>query len=807
MTSIPDSSEPPRRAPRAHPGGLARALGALDRDGVAITLVVLLALLAFSPWWAGGRVFAPLDLLDGLYAPFAGPEAMGEFYNHFTSDAVTQYLVHNAFAERSFAEDGYIGWREASGAGRAEEGNTMGGYADWTMQLHRVLDFWTAWHLGLLGQFLIAALGMYAFLRGQRLIPLVALLGAIAFGANTQFVAPIYHRWHLAGFAWIPWLAWSMFAWRDGRRWAWLLAPAFLALSVLGGNLQTNVFTALVVVSLWAGWLWEGQIRQDGQIRWDGRAWLVPTGHVAAWSLLGLGLASFALVPETVAMLETLSVGMGRSGIGYAQGPLQPLASLLLIPLQAFPTLLGSPRSLDLAKPLGADLFGIAYFGFLPVLLALRTPFLRGAPAAMKLLILVGLLLPLTPLVGPLYHRAQLVFVFGGVWAAGWYWQHADRTRVDPVLRVLFLAFGAGVGLWLLVSVVGAMFQERLVSRLQAMVMGAVAPAQLEAYPFYAEWMADRAARFVRESWIWHPRQVLAVATALAGFGAVVWRLRAGVAPAAAVLCAVVAVELGASAVAWVTVAEHESETLYPVPAELALVRQRVGDGRVHIVHGLPSSFLPPNTHELAGLSAIQFYETITPPGLWRVAYDDPTAADLAAVAVTHAVTRPAATPGDGWELEYRGERLALWRNPGALPRYQIVGGARDPAAPPGAVAASPVAASPVAARVVAATQNRRLLELPPAARGVRVRENWAPGWRYRVAGGDWAAPAREPDGGMVLAVDPSDMAVTVELRYRPHRYGGGWITLAALLVWGAAAVLVVATGHGPRLPRRELAA
>jgi hypothetical protein len=418
----------------------------------------------------------------------------------------------------------------------------------------------------------------------------------------------------------------------------------------------------------------------------------------------------------------------------------------------------------------------------------------------MKLLILVGLLLPLTPLVGPLYHRVQLVFVFGGIWAAAWYWQHADRDRVDPVLRVVFMAFGVAVALWLMVSIVGSLFQERLVARFQAMAVGAVDPAQLEAYPFYGDWIADRAARFVRESWIWHPRQALAVATALAAFGALWWRVRAGIAPAAAMLCAVVAVELGAFAVGWVTVVVPEADARYPVPAELALVRERVGDGRIHIVHGEPRAFLPPNTHEMVGLSAIQFYESIFPPGLWQLAHDDPSAASLGALAVTHAVTRPDASPGDDWELEHRGERLALWRNPAAQPRYQALDGTRHPG--------DPVAVGAVAAvRVVEATQNRRLLALLPATGAVRVRENWAPGWRYRVAGGDWAAPAREPDGGMVLAVDPSDVAVMVELRYRPHRYGGGWITLAALLVWGAAGVLVVATGHGPRLPRRELAA
>jgi hypothetical protein len=748
-------------------GRLSRTLATLDRDRSAIVAIVLLALLAFAPWWAAGRVYAPLDLLDEYYAPWAGPNASGDVYNTFTSDAVTQYLVYRAFAERSFAEDGYIGWRDAVGGGRAEFGNTMAGYADWTMQLHRVVDFWSAWHLGLLGQFLIAALGMYAFLRSRRMTPLVALLGAVAFAANTQFVLTIYHRWHLAGFAWVPWLAWAMYLSREGRWWAWPLAPVFLALSFLGGNLQTNLFTGLVVCALWLGWLAEGP---------DGRARLRTTAHVAAWSALGLALAAFALVPETIQLLATTRAGLDRVGVGYRQGWLQPLASLLFVPLQAFPSLLGSPRSLDLAKALSAELFMIAYFGFLPMLLAFRVAFMRSAPASMRWLIALGLLLPLTPLVGPLYHRVQLVFVFGGVWAAAWYWQNARTDQIDAVLRTLFRLFLAAGGIWLLASIVGFAMQERLVARAQQAIAGRLDPELVAALPFYAEWLAARTRRLVEGAWIWQPRNALPLATALLGFAALRLRTQHGIRPAAAVLSVVVAIELGVVAAGWVTAVEPPRTTLYPVTPELVVVRERVGDGRVTILHGFPVTFLPPNTHEMVGFQAIQQYETVAPPSLAHDA-EQASAARLGALAVTHAVTRPGAEAGFGWVLDYRGARLTLWRNPHALPRY----------------AALPEAAGRVV--LIEGTQNRRQLRVPAGTSMLRVLENWDRGWRFRVADGEWRPVRRAADGSMLAPIEAAADAV-VELRYRPDRRGGGWLSLLAVVALAGVAAGGAAGGR-----------
>ncbi|NIU78486.1 MAG: hypothetical protein GWN71_34495, partial [Gammaproteobacteria bacterium] len=309
-------------------GGTAARLAAwVDRDVAAVAVVVVLGVLAFSPWWAGGRVFAPLDLLDGFYQPWAGPSPRASAHNHFTSDAVTNFLVYRRIAEESFAEDGWIGWSDRTYGGRPEHANTMATYGDWTVQLHRYLGFWTAWHLGLLGQFLVAGLGMLVLLRSRGATPLVGALGAVAYGANSQFVLWIYHRWQLGAFAWVPWLVWSIGRYRAGRGWAWPLVPAFMALAFLGGNLQTCGFVALVIGAAWLGWAvrWSPRLRVDGRL----------TAHLAAWTALGVGLAAFTLVPEAFAYAETLEVGLDRGGIGYRHGPVQPLLSALLIPVQA----------------------------------------------------------------------------------------------------------------------------------------------------------------------------------------------------------------------------------------------------------------------------------------------------------------------------------------------------------------------------------------------------------------------------------------------------------------------------------------
>jgi hypothetical protein len=729
----------------------------LLRDSGTLSALLFLILLAFAPWWAGGRLFAPLDLLDGLYEPWHDAAAEVQVKNHFTSDGLTQYIGYRHFAERAYAEDGRVGWSDLTLGGRPAYANTMAGYDDWTMQLHRFLDFWTAWHLGLAAQFLVAALGIYVFLRSQRISPIVGLLGAVAYAANSQFILVIYTRYQLAAFAWVPWAAWAMYRYRSGHRWAWPLVPVFLALAFLGGTVQTSAFVAL---------------------------------------------AGFALYPNMLMLAESMAQGMNRGQVGYKGGIAQPILSAIFMLLQPMPTLLGSPRSMDLSKVLALELHDIAYFGFIPMVLAYRAALLRRAPAAARWLIAFGLLLPLTPLAGPLYHRVQLVFIFGGVWAFAWYWEHAERGVDDPVLRHLLRIVLAFVVIWLLGSLLGVIFHDRLQGRIEAYVAGRIAGGQAGVFGGHREaWLIERGRNLLHEMRLWHPRQLVAVSAALLGFAALRLRARRGVPLSAALLLGVLVVELGAFAGGWVTVVDPAEHPPFAETADIAALRERVGEGRVYIVDdpAAPSLF-PPNTLSMYGVATIQAYETVNPASIWGALDFATDPATLGRVAVTHAVSRPGEVLEEGWVPEYRGERLMLWRNEYALPRYIALregGGGwpvRTGAGGEGDVVADVVnPALTLPALLVAGTQNHRLLEVPAGTELVRVAENWSEGWRYRVEGEEWRPVEQAADRSMLLPLGPGTAPVRVELEYRPRRRViGWWLTAGALVVTALGGGMVI---------------
>jgi hypothetical protein len=567
-------------------------------------------------------------------------------------------------------------------------------------------------------------------------------------------------------------VVWSLLHLHAGTRRAAPAAAVFIALALLGGSLQTAVFVAITLLAVWLG------VLRDME---DARARARWTRAVSIVVALGAALAAFALVPAALTYIDGAALHGARSVPGYAHGWTQPLLALLFIPLQVIPSLLGSPRSLDLARAFDANLTNIAFFGFLPTLIALRCAFWRDTPRAARYLIIAGLLLPLTPLAGTLYHRVQIVFVFGGVWAFAHYWQHAPQ-RVERVWRVLAGVTGAGILCWFAASIAVALTGERAAQLVEAATQDVIAAGGGGQLAGFGAWMQQRARNLVAELMIWHPRQLVAL-LAIALAGVALWLRRTRATAATAVLLGAVTIELAAVSISFLTFADARRYPAFPERPDIAALRAEVGSGRVHLAsrYSGPALLFPPNTLALYGIATLQQFETVDVPGMWHAADSALDARSLGLLAVTHAITAPDAAPGIGWELVSSAPLFHVWRNPYAVPRYVAVPAGQDVARYLAALQRS--GGGDAGVRIERATANRRTLIVPPQSGALRVAENWSEGWRYRWDGVNHTA-ARGADGSMILSLSRADTALRVVMWYSPQRRRTGEaITLAALLL------------------------
>ncbi|TAE74017.1 MAG: hypothetical protein EAZ84_11910 [Verrucomicrobia bacterium] len=756
--------------------------------GLLICWAVVMAW--FSPWWAGGQNLAPLDLLNEMMQPWRGASVDGSAKNHIVSDAVDQYLVYRMIAADQYAKEGWVGWSSLTYGGTAQHANTMALYYDWTMQLHRCFDFWTAWHLGLLMQVLLAAWGMLLFLRGRGIGLLWSCCGALAYAANSQFVVWIYHRWTLGAFCWVPWILWAIDASRRGGRVWQMLVPVFIALSMLGGTLQHAAFIVLVVVASW--------IEQALKSGWVPRLQWSLLSRYLVWGLLGIGMAAMMLLPCAVALLESSRMGMhqgmhvaGAGGL-YPQGSLQPLLNLAAYPLQVFPSILGRAGTVDLLKFFKSELWYVAYFGALPVLLAFRALFRKDSPVLARCLVGMGLLLPLTPLVRVLYQRLFLLFIVGGILGFAHFMQQASRETRLAVFRVMSRGAVLAVLVWLVASAV----LQWQAARVDALLLGKVSgSAGGGSFGFFKDWLQARVLHFADELLIWSPQQLwplLLLAAGLAGLRMSAGR-HAGWRNRGAVLVAcVVVMELTLFASRWVVFSDPAQHPLFPVTPEVTALRERVGrDGRVVQMieesgnHMAVTPFIP-NTLAAYGIATIGGYDSIMPDGMFRVNDPRRDAVTLGRFGVSHLVTY-AGNPvvGADWTKVWESVAMDLYANPAAMPRYAGFAAAADLAD----FFDGDAGGNWLALQERGGRENWREIEVPAGIRRIRLAENAVEGWEYRTPAGPWRSVVRGPDASMVLELDAVAEAGVVEMRYRSRELERG------LMISAVALLLTLASG------------
>jgi len=820
---------------------------AFKRTALGLLVCTLVVLAWFSPWWLAGRNLAPLDLCGEMMRPWRAENAAGPSVyvkNHHVSDAADQGIIYRILAAESYRREGWVGWSSLTYGGTAQYANTMALYYDWTMQLHRWFEFWTAWHLGLMGQVMLAAWGMLLFLRGRSIGLLWACCGALAYAANSQFVTWIYHRWALGAFCWVPWILWAIDAYRRDRRGYWALVPVLLAMAFLGGTLQHAALVVLAVVAMWADEAWllwsarhgerrrpAGCVRHPAELssangqasgllltvgsaaacaadqagclrsRWTGQLGLL--GRYAAWGLLGVGLAAMMFLPCVEGFLTLTRLGLHtgmfcnpENGI-YPEGRWQPLFNLAAYPFQIFPSALGRSDSMDGLKLFKSGLFSVAYFGSLPVLVAFLAAWRRPTPLLARVLIGCGLVLPLTPLVRFLYQRLFILFIFGGVLAFAHFMETASRETRLRVFRVTRMLAGIGIAGWTVLSVLLQLHPE-VRSKLREKILEAGSGSS---FGFFSDWMAGRTDRFIHDLAIWSSQQVLPLLLMGAALAGLRWSaaLRGGSRRKGAWLVAMAVVgEVSLFGSRWVVWTDPVRYPLFPATPETAAVQELVGrDGRVTTLihptaHMACTPFIP-NTLAPYGIATICGYDSIVPDGMILPNESAGDAEKLGRLGVSHLITWPgnSGVP-EAWKPVWNSPSMALYENSLAMPK--IMGFLTDSAKDAFFGGGRPEA---VAIHETSGMENSRSLVVPTGVRWVRLAENQADGWEYRTpSSAAWVPVRRATDASMLLEnPEPANPAL-ITMRYDPPLRKLGFMVSAASLVFLILGQLVIVQGR-----------
>jgi hypothetical protein len=302
------------------------------RDRIAICLVAVLVLLVFWRAIAGG-IFYFGDIFQ-LHYPLRSAYAA-----ELARGSLPLWTTH-IFAGYPLLAEGQLGALYPP-----------------NLILHVLLPVPVALNVFILGHFVWAALGAYAFARRLRLHRAAALGSALVYALGGFLVAHLNHVNIVACAAWLPWLFLladrllvGSPSIRPARDAAWLALA--LGMEFLAGHPQVAVLSvlALVAYAVYLSWA----VRQHRRV----------LALLILALVLGLALAAAQLLPTYE--LTQLSVRSG--GVDpdfFTSFSLHPLYLVSLLS----PFVLGNPYPKTSVELVG-------YVGLLPLLLALLAPFL-----------------------------------------------------------------------------------------------------------------------------------------------------------------------------------------------------------------------------------------------------------------------------------------------------------------------------------------------------------------------------------------------------------------------------------------------
>jgi hypothetical protein len=726
--------------------------------GHPVTWLVLLVLIFFYKEVFLGRVFSPADLLFD-FQPWSAqpPPTYQHAANPLRVDEAFIFLPRRLQLARDVSHFGLSLWQDHNFAGTPNTFsiNFLGALVYPPMWSYLFLSPGLANTLLHLPIPLIAALCMYLLLGRLTRYRLVRLLGAIAWGLNGYFVVWLSAFFLPLTLAVLPLLLYLALRFLDDRRlWAGLVYALLLGWTFFLGYPPANIIIITLLGIYFLAWLGA-----------EPRARAKPFLSIAGLSLLALGVGGLPIVTGIV----ELSRLVGSRGT-LSILPYKDLQTFL------FPNVFGNPIAQDWRSAQGNYCEYVAYFGSIPLILAIAGGFQAIARRAFRIpLILASIatgiatfaiayqvwpasLLQHVPLYGDVAPaRWHIGVVFAGVMLATYALDAIVSGKLSPRLLVIATAVVvAGAGVILLVH------RHDLVG-------------------------ADH---FIRND------EILRVALLGAGVAALLSVLRFRATLPLALLAAILALDLVSFGTGF-NPALRPAE-FYPTPPALAYLQAHAGGYRVMVARkaGL---LWPGDALSVYGIDSITGYDhfrdatyvgllgpniSIAEKNFWRqtgyltlgqaLDLDSPVFNLLSVRYVLYPDEPGAGSPpaSSHWQQVYAGSDGRILENLQALPRQFVVPAAGD---------------APLAIDHTALRPDQDRLTAPGPARLVWSKP-YSRDWQVTV---DGHPATTAPFSGYFLSVGLAAGVHRVALVYQPADYlAGSLISLASLAIIAAVAVV-----------------
>jgi hypothetical protein len=386
------------------------------------------------------------DVRNEMMLPWNGNKQSFDIkdFNASASDPLRGAIAGD---ERTFNEikNGHLSlWNQYIFGGQPLEGNIRSIF-DITNFWYFLLPTVNAYSMVLITHLLLSGIFMMFFMKSMKVSHLGGIIAALAYMLSSFITGYIVHTMFTATIMWYPLI--FLFFIKSLKQKSYICSiwgGIFYGLSVLGGCLQSAVFP-IIAITLFI--FWRSILSHRNKIDLD-PGFEIKSGVIVI--VLGLLIGSVVIIPQAYLFLF---YNHGHSGWNYSLANALASVTIWLKAILPNRVVHQIPRVFHvMADPT------YTYFGVFPVLLAILPFILKKASLNMKsigLMVITVVLLTFTPLVSYLYHRALVIYFFGGAVLAGFgfdllFSADLNRRRLKKVIISLTLigsiAFLASVG-------------------------------------------------------------------------------------------------------------------------------------------------------------------------------------------------------------------------------------------------------------------------------------------------------------------------------------------------------------------------